>query len=172
MCVLSVRRTRPFARNVRTKNLTITLNITISIRESRCPITSMLLQYTNLSLQIKTKFSLTSVAQESTFRILGQGWMRCTRRASAHWMMETLKKMMKLSITFIHAMHVKLTLMRCVLCAWTAATFNSALTAITFRVRTCPNSMLTRIVPSEGNMGATMSSLEYSTIKQLIWDKN
>lgn len=73
MCVLSVRRTRPFARNVRTKNLTITLNITISIRESRCPITSMLLQYTNLSLQIKTKFSLTSVAQESTFRILGQG---------------------------------------------------------------------------------------------------
>lgn len=69
MCVLNARRTQRFARSVQTKNLIITLNITISIRENLCPITNMHLQFTNINLQIKNQSPLTSVIQELTFKI-------------------------------------------------------------------------------------------------------
>jgi hypothetical protein len=69
MCVLNARRTLLIARSVQTKNLIITLNITISIRENLCPITNMHLQFTNTDLQIKNQSPLTSVTQELTFRI-------------------------------------------------------------------------------------------------------
>jgi len=64
MCVLNAKKIRLFARSVRTKNLIITLNITISIRENQCHITSILLRFTNLDLKIKNPTPLTLVKPE------------------------------------------------------------------------------------------------------------